>query len=352
MALLGAGFSKAAIAKEDFDNRLYVAPMASYIWTDEDRFSSRNNYGLALGVGKALNKNINLELKGFFNSFEHLSSENKNENQWKTFGSTLDLQYYFNRDRLSPYAVVGAGYMTSRVDGKSAGGFIGETGLGLAYKISDKISLRSDVRYRYNDNFDKHLVPNETTTYNEMIVNVGVVIPFGSAPSKAAAPAEKPAEKPVAQPAVQPAVPIKVSDDSDNDGVKNSADKCPDTKAGVKVNLVGCDMGITLTGVNFNFNSPAQTLNAKTILDKLADEIKSYPNKKDIEIQGHASSDGNAKHNMALSQKRAESVVNYLESRGVGNKLTAKGYGSTMPIADDATKAGRLQNRRVDMIWK
>ena len=63
MALLGAGFSKAAIAKEDFDNRLYVAPMASYIWTDEDRFSSRNNYGLALGVGKALNKNINLELK-------------------------------------------------------------------------------------------------------------------------------------------------------------------------------------------------------------------------------------------------------------------------------------------------
>lgn len=338
-SLLGATFSNAAIAKEAFDNRLYVAPAVSYIWTDEDRNSSRNDYGLSLGLGKALSENFNLELKGFVNNFEHLSSETKDENQWRSFGSTLDLQYYFNRNDLAPYAVVGAGFMNSRVDGRSATGIIGEAGLGLSYKICDAISLRSDVRYRYNDNFDKHLVDNETTTYNEMIVNVGVVIPFGKAPSKAAEYTPVPVAKPV-------------SDDSDNDGVKNSVDKCPDTKAGVKVNLVGCDMGITLKGVNFNVNSPVLTVNAKNILNPLADEIKAYPNKKDIEIQGHASSEGKAKHNMTLSKKRAEAVVAYLKSQGVTNNLIAVGYGSTMPIADNASEDGRQKNRRVDMMWK
>ena len=54
---------------------------------------------------------------------------------------------------------------------------------------------------------------------------------------------------------------------------------------------------------------------------------------------------------MKLSQRRAHSVLEYLKMKGVTNKLIAKGYGETQPIADNATEAGRSENRRVELIW-
>jgi OOP family OmpA-OmpF porin len=54
---------------------------------------------------------------------------------------------------------------------------------------------------------------------------------------------------------------------------------------------------------------------------------------------------------MKLSQRRAQSVANYLKRKGVTNRLTAKGYGETQPIADNSTEAGRSENRRVELIW-
>jgi OOP family OmpA-OmpF porin len=44
-------------------------------------------------------------------------------------------------------------------------------------------------------------------------------------------------------------------------------------------------------------------------------------------------------------------VVEYLKMKGVSNKLSAKGYGETQPIADNATEAGKSENRRVELIW-
>ena len=93
------------------------------------------------------------------------------------------------------------------------------------------------------------------------------------------------------------------------------------------------------------------TPEAKTILDEVAASLIAYPEKNEILVQGHTSSEGSAPYNMKLSQKRAKSVVDYLKAKHVTNKLTAKGFGKTKPIADNKTEAGRSENRRVEMIW-
>lgn len=67
-----------------------------------------------------------------------------------------------------------------------------------------------------------------------------------------------------------------------------------------------------------------------------------------MEVQGHTDSTGTAAYNLKLSQERADAVRDYLVNHGVPpDELTARGYGLTMPIADNKTAAGRAQNRRV-----
>lgn len=68
-----------------------------------------------------------------------------------------------------------------------------------------------------------------------------------------------------------------------------------------------------------------------------------------VEIDGHASSEGQVEHNNRLALKRANAVRDFLVANGVdGSRLTTKGFGSKVPVADNSTEAGRVQNRRVE----
>jgi len=67
-------------------------------------------------------------------------------------------------------------------------------------------------------------------------------------------------------------------------------------------------------------------------------------------VAGHTDSSGNDMLNMELSQSRAESVVEYLVSAGIAReRMKAKGYGESRPVADNATAEGRAKNRRVEL---
>lgn len=139
--------------------------------------------------------------------------------------------------------------------------------------------------------------------------------------------------------------------DSDGDGVPDYKDQCPGTPPGVKVNQLGCPerKAIILKGVNFAFNSAELIPESLTILDGVAEILSKHPDLK-VTIAGHTDSVGTADYNKKLSQRRAESVRNYLTSRGVNAaNLTAVGFGEEQPIASNDAAEGRAKNRRVEL---
>jgi OOP family OmpA-OmpF porin len=185
--------------------------------------------------------------------------------------------------------------------------------------------------------------------------------------------------------------------DSDGDGVFDGLDRCPDTPAGVKVNADGCPLDtdgdgipdykdscptvpapgtpdgcppkavepeptpapavepapvrkLTLEGVNFATDSAKLRPESMAILDSAAATLKEWGEVK-VEVAGHTDSVNSDAYNLKLSQRRAEAVRAYLIKQGVAaERLTAKGYGESMPVADNKTAAGRAKNRRVELI--
>jgi OOP family OmpA-OmpF porin len=82
------------------------------------------------------------------------------------------------------------------------------------------------------------------------------------------------------------------------------------------------------------------------VLDATSADLRSSGAK--VELDGFASSEGTAAHNMVLSRDRANSVKTYLVNSGVdAKKIKVKAYGETHPIADNSTEEGRVLNRRV-----
>jgi len=141
--------------------------------------------------------------------------------------------------------------------------------------------------------------------------------------------------------------------DSDNDGVADYKDQCPNSKAGAVVNELGCAAALVLEGVNFHTNSAILTDSAKAILAPIAMAHHQHHADVNLLISGHTDSQGSSAYNKALSQQRAEAVVAYMVGHGCdAAKLTAVGFGEDKAIADNATKAGRAQNRRVELSVK
>lgn len=105
-----------------------------------------------------------------------------------------------------------------------------------------------------------------------------------------------------------------------------------------------------LEDINYETSSADISDRSRVILDDFADYLKSNPRIK-VAIHGHTDNVGSSSANLALSADRAYSVKSYLEEKGVqSNRLSFKGYGDTKPVASNATKEGRLQNRRTEFV--
>jgi len=161
--------------------------------------------------------------------------------------------------------------------------------------------------------------------------------------------------------------------DSDGDGVSDQFDKCPNTPAGTVVDGSGCPLvipkldtsavckacaamnqgtmpaivGTAYSNIQFEFDSSVLKTSSYPILDATSADLRSSG--RSAELDGFASSEGTAAHNMRLSRDRANSVKTYLVNSGVeAKKLKVKAFGETHPIADNSTEAGRILNRRVE----
>ena len=99
----------------------------------------------------------------------------------------------------------------------------------------------------------------------------------------------------------------------------------------------------------FDLNSAALKPQSMQTLDQIATVMKNNP-ESDILVKGHTDSTGAEKYNQDLSERRANAVRNYLIAKGVAPaRITALGFGMTMPIAPNDTPAGREKNRRVEI---
>ena len=144
--------------------------------------------------------------------------------------------------------------------------------------------------------------------------------------------------------------------DRDKDGIIDKLDKCPNVPGSPR--LKGCPVKllveVTKTAIKikqkifFDFGKSTIKSSSNEVLDQVYSVLKSNP-QTNVRIEGHTDNIGTPKYNMELSQKRAEAVRNYLIDKGIPHyRLTAKGYGRTLPIADNSKEAGRARNRRVE----
>ncbi len=129
----------------------------------------------------------------------------------------------------------------------------------------------------------------------------------------------------------------------------------PNKDSEIMMRMLKINMTITLYGVEFEFGSAKLKLDpeSKTVpaLDGAAALLTNHP-ELEVEIQGHTDNVGSDAYNLELSQKRAESVRDYLIDIHMIEpvRLIARGYGESKPVAGNDTDADRAKNRRVDFV--
>jgi OOP family OmpA-OmpF porin len=160
----------------------------------------------------------------------------------------------------------------------------------------------------------------------------------------------------------------KLLKDSDGDGVSDFFDKCPGTAQGSKVDGGGCDLPkdttpkVTVQQIteddrrlvreaiqNLEFATGKASIKPSSYpsLDRVAEILKAKGFS--LKLAGHTDNVGTDSKNMILSKDRAESVKQYMVSKGANpSRIEATGYGETQPIASNKTAAGRQKNRRVE----
>ena len=381
--------STAAFA-QDRAGKFSVSPLfGGCLFEGDQNLKTSAAYGGAFGYN--YNEQFGVEL-----GFSFIDSGTRH-------GNSVDVNtYYYHMDgvyhttpwgKLQPYVAVGVGGMTfdykGNVNGKdpSTTAFAFNYGGGLEYFLMDNFAVRGDVRHVITTNGG----------FNDLLYTAGVTVFFGghaTAPveAKPLPPVDTDGDGVIDENDRCPGTPkgVKVDSDgcpldTDGDGVYDYMDKCPGTPKGVKVDANGCPLdtdgdGVpdyldkcpdTPKGVTVDANgcpppvkkAPCGNINIEfdtnksfikpmyhDELKRVADCLKDYPENKAV-IEGHTDNRGSASLNEKLSQDRAESVRNYLiENFDIApERLSAKGYGASMPIADNGTEEGLQKNRRIEL---
>ena len=308
----------------------YIAPSFQGVWVDDDRKVS-DGIGAGLALGYVASPKWNFELGG------HASGHDINgtDNSYDIKGIDLNALRVFKReDRVNPYLIGGVGRLENDGPGSSDAGIFYKLGAGVMADITKNTSKGTNLAMR------GEIHTRRSEDFNDYVASLGLVYSWGgsiAAPVAAVA-------------AIAPAVVKPVDGDDDRDGVPNSRDKCPNTPLGAKVDSDGCECGdVVLRGVTFVTDSSEITPQGQLVLDSLVAGLARRAGTK-LEIRGHTDSVGSDSYNLALSQRRAESVKAYLVGKGLNAAdLSTIGLGEMQHIATNDTAEGREQNRRVTL---
>lgn len=235
-----------------------------------------------------------------------------------------------------PYVKLGVGHaLFNPSEGETEGNTEIGAGIGTRFHLTDRVSAVVGVEQRYATQ----------EYYQSTLYTLGVSYAFGG--QEEAAPA--PAPVPVAAPAPK---------DTDGDGVYDDKDECPNTPRGREVDEKGCEYHLKKEetmklDILFDVNKSVIKPQGQAEVERAAKFLKRYADVQAV-IEGHTDSDGSDSYNMKLSQARADAVrAALINQYGIdAGRLEAKGFGETKPIASNATKDGKAQNRRVVAVFK
>ncbi len=268
-------------------------------------FNRRFVYGLRLGY--------NLTQKwGLEAAYDHIGS--------RADMYHADVLYHFTPDRsFVPFAVAGLGYADIKPMGREDyNSMMGNIGLGFKYFMHRNIALRVDVR-------------DVITNMQNVVATAGLTFAFGG---KTPAPAPEPAPAPAPPPPPPPPPP-------------------PAPKPEVKPAPAPAPVKIVLEDVHFDFDKATLTDEAKAILARDIQTLKSNPSIK-VQVEGHTCAHGKDDYNMALGERRANAVKEFLVKEGIAaDRLTTISYGETRlaqpetPTAKNKNSAEAKENRRV-----
>jgi len=306
----------------------------------------------------------------------------------RVYGYRLDALFHFMpQEKLVPYVAAGVGGTNAEypINFDNDNDFLFNYGAGVKYFLSDNWALRADIRHLLV--FDGGRQDWEST--------IGLTFLFGGMKPAPVAAMDSDNDGVLDSMDKCPNTPKGVSvdaagcplvSDSDGDGVVDSMDKCPDTPKGVSVDAAGCPLDSDGDGVldyldkcpntpkgakvdkdgcpeklaekvsialQIEFDSGKADIKSKyeEQIKKVADFMTTYPETTAV-IEGHTDNVGKEASNVRLSTRRSESVRTYLiEKFGIApGRLITKGFGSSQPVADNATPEGRQKNRRITAV--
>lgn len=348
LALAGGLLAVAANAEQA--SGFTVVPSIGYHMFDSDTHLGNDHYG-SLGLGYTFTSHWGLEF-----AYQQGSAELINTTQKIDLKQVrLDALYHFSRDgQVQPYLLIGGGSERWQDGLIAAENSLVNVGAGLKIWFSDSVSLRTDMRI-IND-------PDNEQTRFAASLGLNVLV-GGSRPVAASAASVDSDDHGVSDSedrCPNTATSIEVDRqgcdivlDDDQDGIPNAMDDCPDTSSGAKVDEFGCYVMIRETKevslrVEFESNSSNVTPNSRPEIERIARFMREYP-LTEIKIEGHTDDTGEAAYNQWLSQQRANAVVKVLtEQYGIdASRVSATGYGQSRPIVVNNGEENRAKNRRV-----
>jgi len=304
-----------------------VGAFGKYYVPDSSRDIGSNGTLLGGTVSYYLTDDVSLGLN--YGAYDNIDGQSSNKNINGELGG-LDATYHFGTlgDSLRPYISSGVAHQSIGQDnrgGRDHSSYI-NMGTGVKYYFTENLFADAGVTGMYNmDRGD-----------TEYMAGLSVGVNFGGAGKQ-----------------VEPTPAPAVCNDDDNDGVCDSADKCPDTEANVTVDADGCPAAAESVrvelDVKFEFDKDAVKQDSYAEIKTVADFMNQYP-QTTTTVEGHTDSVGTEAYNQQLSQRRADAVRQVMvDQYGVAaDRISAVGEGESEPVADNSTAEGRALNRRVE----
>jgi OmpA-OmpF porin, OOP family len=327
LAAVFALVSSQSVAEEAYSGSWYALPGISYMNADSD-LDADNGYGASLRFGKKISDHWDVQAGGSYaRANEDLGQGGSGKYKQTLIG--VDALYMMSRDKLRPFLLVGVGAARNNVDYKLAGSSVGgsqtswmaNAGVGVQYAINDQFGIQADVRHVLSE--------ADTVNRNDKVVgntylNVGAIFNFG-------APAQVAVAEPVLPSQAAPIAPVE---------------KAPEPVVPAAVCKPTFETITVSAEKLFGFDKYDLKYDGKVELDAAAQKLIENTDVDLVLVTGHTDRIGSDAYNQKLSERRANTVKEYLISQGVdASRLKSVGKGESEPVA--ACKDRRLKGDKL-----